>query len=571
MVTSAAAVHSNASSSSAMIGDTDHAGDNTTLALRHSLYLPLDQEQQEIRILTLHAGGNDTPIEATLESTCFSNAGSFIAFSYCWGSPDDGLEEVILDGHAVGIRRNLWLFLRNFRSVRGSSRLWIDYLCIDQSNVQERNHQVRLMEIIFSTAHTVYAWLGEADSETDDAIAYIKIALSIPRRSRPKEIPPDVRRRGLRAMKLLTKSKYWSRVWIIQEVLLARKVVLMIGDKIIDWEHLQNVFTAGVAPNLSHQRKSTETSASQRNFRHIWELKQIHRKVWDLYSLLDRFRFAHCHDPRDRLYGLLGLTSESVRSKAVIDYSLTLMEVCAANVQTMLSEHGTTHNLRYVHGAFSIVSGNRENMLRAFKDRSLLSRVGNPVVVAAYQIPWVERDVKTVVGFSLAQNEYVQLTSANEALYYDLYLTILHEKLRQQTHVYCTTTHCREWNNVLELTAHEFTALESRVILPVRKKAGSLEIIEIGGHAKYKKDSDGIVGIWPSDWLVGKVPDAQCSPLDRGAPDLPWLKPKWDVQLNSSALMEIMRIMESGKRWNLRDLNLPLSLWKDHLQEDPDV
>ncbi|EXJ76652.1 uncharacterized protein A1O5_01160 [Cladophialophora psammophila CBS 110553] len=251
MTTSASAVDS---TPSLTIENPGISSKDATGSLKDSLYLPLDENEQEIRLLTLHAGADDTPIELSLEYTSLSNADSFIALSYCWGPPDDG-SEVILDGQV------------------------------------ERNHQVKLMRDIFSTAGSVYAWLGEADPDTDYAITYMNFALSIPRQRRSKSIPRKVGLRGRKALGSLIKRDYWTRVWIIQEIVLAQKVFLMISDRVIDWEDLQDVTTRLVTPLIRHTRKNT---VSRVNFRNIWELKKKNKAVWNLYELLGRFHQADC-------------------------------------------------------------------------------------------------------------------------------------------------------------------------------------------------------------------------------------------------------------------------------------
>jgi hypothetical protein len=96
-----------------------------------------------------------------------------------WGPEGDGSANFLgdepaisLSGRVFPIRRNLWLFLYHlcFREVpaKGKLLLWADGICIDQTNLAERNHQVGLMGQICTIAESVFAWLGEKDSFCGD-------------------------------------------------------------------------------------------------------------------------------------------------------------------------------------------------------------------------------------------------------------------------------------------------------------------------------------------------------------------------------------------------------------------
>ena len=61
---------------------------------------------------------------------------------------------------------------------------WIDSICIDQSNLQERAHQVQLMQLIYRQAEQVIVWLGKPSNDSDLAIDFIKI-LDKTTRSKP--------------------------------------------------------------------------------------------------------------------------------------------------------------------------------------------------------------------------------------------------------------------------------------------------------------------------------------------------------------------------------------------------
>jgi hypothetical protein len=84
------------------------------------------------------------------------------ALSYCWGS-DELYKTIEINGQQIPVRRNLWGALKHLRHrlPRMKRTLWIDALCINQTDIMERNAQVSIMGSIFSMVTKVLAWLGE--------------------------------------------------------------------------------------------------------------------------------------------------------------------------------------------------------------------------------------------------------------------------------------------------------------------------------------------------------------------------------------------------------------------------
>jgi hypothetical protein len=126
-------------------------------------------------------------------------------------------------GKQIAITENCESAIRTFRKRWSKRILWIDAICIDQAHVAERNHQVKLMAEIYSSASQVLAYLGPRvlngvinylDSDNhchsgttiirDDLVAFL-------------DLP------------------YFNRVWVLQEVALAKLVVLVFGGRAIHW------------------------------------------------------------------------------------------------------------------------------------------------------------------------------------------------------------------------------------------------------------------------------------------------------------------------------------------------
>ena len=100
------------------------------------------------RLLVLEPGAADDPLRCRIFHATHSSHLDYEALSYAWGSPEGEVgpaPECVLNGNVTPIRRNLYDAMRHLRQRHYERVLWIDALCIDQSNVGERNHQVGRM------------------------------------------------------------------------------------------------------------------------------------------------------------------------------------------------------------------------------------------------------------------------------------------------------------------------------------------------------------------------------------------------------------------------------------------
>ncbi|KAH8589916.1 heterokaryon incompatibility protein-domain-containing protein, partial [Bisporella sp. PMI_857] len=118
-------------------------------------YSPIDDEI-DIRLVKLEPGNSTDPIYCTLRSARFSANPQYQALSYTWGKATDGFNRIYIDSETVEVRANLYEALKSLRPPLGPERnLWIDSLCINQADDQERSQQVGRMSEIYSQAGEV--------------------------------------------------------------------------------------------------------------------------------------------------------------------------------------------------------------------------------------------------------------------------------------------------------------------------------------------------------------------------------------------------------------------------------
>ncbi|RSL74295.1 hypothetical protein CEP53_000377 [Fusarium sp. AF-6] len=183
----------------------------------------------------------------------------YAALSYLWGDPEDQ-EIITVQGHKVKVTKNLAAALSRLR--RGQSSLeteylWADAICIDQTNHAERSQQVQLMGRIYSSAVVVYSWVGP----NDYTLAFktlATLARLVRERAGEKQSPnnatfqlewlrqhPDLcdakdeaGGNPWQSVCKLAAEKYWKRIWVFQEVALARRLCLLSsGDTILGLHH----------------------------------------------------------------------------------------------------------------------------------------------------------------------------------------------------------------------------------------------------------------------------------------------------------------------------------------------
>lgn len=136
------------------------------------IWPPLASDTREIRVIRIlpevYRGGGlrsmDGLLQCEIKSVRLgkSQDSSFEALSYTWGN-EQSCKAILVNDSILTVRENLWNFLSVSRTTRPNTWLFIDAICIDQTNFTERANQVRLMRKIFSSATQVLIWLGIGD------------------------------------------------------------------------------------------------------------------------------------------------------------------------------------------------------------------------------------------------------------------------------------------------------------------------------------------------------------------------------------------------------------------------
>ncbi|KAI0869368.1 heterokaryon incompatibility protein-domain-containing protein [Hypoxylon argillaceum] len=192
------------------------------------------------------------------------------ALSWCWGpEPADYAVKIEENGktYKKRVRRELALALKYLRLPHQTRTLWIDAICINQDDFEERNHQVQMMARVYTRAKEVCIWLGEDTDESKTAIDFIR--QEIMELKNFDTICSDKRyTEKWQALMMLMQRDWFSRRWVVQEIALATKARLYCGPDSIPWKEFAVAVELFVEVETASHRLS-EIMQKDEKFRHI--------------------------------------------------------------------------------------------------------------------------------------------------------------------------------------------------------------------------------------------------------------------------------------------------------------
>ncbi|KAI0438471.1 heterokaryon incompatibility protein-domain-containing protein [Xylaria telfairii] len=360
------------------------------------LYENLPSEDA-FRVIEVQPGLHDDPVVCRLHVALISEAIlSYATLSYTWKLDDEAAyrrrymrptEEEALpkvpiscNDFEVLIGENLFQAIKRIRKPSISQMLWADALCINQNDVQERTQQVRKMSTIYKNAFRLFVWLGENDrpySRDTHSLAFPGLCRIInrwrEREGHSARVPPATysflapeQTYSTPDEPLAADDAIWSdilhfynrkwfrRLWVIQEVALARSAVALWGGYEIDWEWigLAAAIIRTNYPRLTALRRISQrvgsyeikTSLNPRAvptgiinayFMYRISRSQVYFKAprFSFHQLLTLTRQFRCEDPRDKVFGILGIPTvdqPSAQETPFIlpDYTKSVAEVC---------------------------------------------------------------------------------------------------------------------------------------------------------------------------------------------------------------------------------------------------
>ncbi|RBQ78663.1 hypothetical protein FVER14953_13202 [Fusarium verticillioides] len=246
---------------------------------------------------------------------------SYSALSYTWADEhgDTSPSNLIFldkDQKVLRITRNCDRALRSLRHKTKPKLLWVDSICINQSSVSERSHQVGLMKKIYSKATTVHSYVGETAFGDDSTGTE---AMSLLNDLQVNGISGLLSPGNISKISILNKffaRPYFARLWIVQELLLAQSITIHCGEvslKVAN-ESISQLYEQDVkVPSWVRFAGKAQSNAEQAPL--------------GLRELLAATSACRVTDLRDKIFGLLGLISNAEASELNPDYELMVREV----------------------------------------------------------------------------------------------------------------------------------------------------------------------------------------------------------------------------------------------------
>ena len=287
---------------------------------------PIDLEGSAFRLLRLARGERDDPIECHLfNAILFDSEGGFPyeALSYTWGKIQEQCQ-IVVNGQLMRIRWNLYNTLRHLRHQHTDRILWVDAICIDQANLDERVHQIRHMKGIYEQAERVLVWLGEANQETDfamDMMIELQEHLTMVQGSwrntlrawtdfdqhmsgHAGGLPPEIIAARRAGMAQLLRRSWFTRVWVLQEIASARVASIVCGSKSVS----ARIFA--LVPPILHIEPDSHTQAVLDIMPGLSKEESWWCESRDLRTLLVKFKESEAEDPRDKIFALFNISSD---------------------------------------------------------------------------------------------------------------------------------------------------------------------------------------------------------------------------------------------------------------------
>ncbi|KAH6865970.1 heterokaryon incompatibility protein-domain-containing protein [Alternaria rosae] len=340
-------------------------GLHTSLDVRTTLPYDRITQDRHIRVLDLAPGSWEEPVNCFLRTVHLDDDElRYEAISYAWGDPSDR-QTVVCNGNVVSTTRSLFEALQRFRYADTPRTLWADALCINQTDNDERTSQVRLMGFIYTKAVRVLVWLQHEDDQVvlDSLNAICRYILRSDGFARFPQIlkhqkisqmlykwlgmtvtsvggddPPDIDLAATHALRQICSPLWFSRGWVVQEVALGISTSVFWGHAEIGFEWL------GVAASCGILSASHDFSFGMLHCYFLFELCPLFKTYGPLrkscFALLRATMHVTFSDPKDRIYGLLGLSTleyDPTDGRLLVDpdYSITTME-CHRRVASKL-------------------------------------------------------------------------------------------------------------------------------------------------------------------------------------------------------------------------------------------
>lgn len=289
-------------------------------------------KDREIRVLDILPGDRGDAVHCTLRIISLDSDENYEALSYVWGI-SYAPRKIQVAGKQVLVTENLFGALQRLRFPTEQRTMWIDQLCIDQTDNLERSTQVAMMRDIYRRCSCCILWLGELDNisiqSATDVFSFIEQAAAV--RTTPIPDLPTLfhdteegeAARAAYAAFSMYGNPWWSRIWTVQEAIIPPYARLTWGPLSVSRD---DVLMASVQlkSNVMHshftsdfiEKRLQHTELLRRMLYPVRGFLHAHTNTDGPLDLLMRWRHRDASNPRDKVYALMGLLPDDVLPSA---------------------------------------------------------------------------------------------------------------------------------------------------------------------------------------------------------------------------------------------------------------
>lgn len=266
------------------------------------VYAGMRSEQGIIRVLRTQEGFSKEDFRYELSQQYVGDScHPFKALSYSWGRHLVLRRRIKINGCSFFVTHSVYRALESIRFNESHSSIWIDQICINQGDKLDKNQQLPLMAQIYANASSVIVWLGLAPPSLEKAFAALFSSNSTATESENTDLAANL----CKALTDLLTRQWWSRVWTVQEISRAGKdtAIIQCGKAELSWTVFARCMSA------IKQAGRVQIADSTLQFL-AFTLEPQPRK---LFEQAWAFKDRQASDPRDKLFGLLGLAEEDTQ------------------------------------------------------------------------------------------------------------------------------------------------------------------------------------------------------------------------------------------------------------------
>lgn len=264
-------------------------------------------KSSDFRLVRLFPGQSQSPIVCHVLRFALEEHPRYEAVSYTWGNQESP-KQIFTQSGSLSVTPSCHAALSDLRYSEEDRYLWIDAVCINQSDNREKNHQIPLMKRIYAEADRVLIHMRNV-FQLDARPFFTALKLL-----QPLDLPD-----GQIITSQFLSEPWFSRAWVLQEVTAAKSALIIMGADTIDWSYI----SAGRLQALGVRAVNWEDRIPPAL------LNKERKPLRDLPSLLNVARSCCCTDPRDRIYALMGLLRNSADLHLVADYNKPAEDVYA--------------------------------------------------------------------------------------------------------------------------------------------------------------------------------------------------------------------------------------------------